>query len=93
MIDNLLIVVPVFPMRILISLSIDEILLLRYVDWSLNFRLVGWLFGFYNTSTFVGYLTLNQFLYKRSVLFQTIQFSMSTQFNCKKKVSFSNYSV
>ena len=26
--------------------------------------LVGWLFGFYGISTFIGYLTPNQFLYK-----------------------------
>ena len=37
------------------------------------------LFGFYGISTFVGYLMPNPFLYKKSVLFQTIQFSMSTQ--------------
>ena len=39
--------------------------------------LVGWLVGFYGISTFVGYLTPNPFLYR----FQTIQFSMSIQFN------------
>ena len=36
------------------------------------------LFGFYGISTFVGYLMPNPFLYKLSVLFQTIQFSVST---------------
>ena len=42
------------------------------------------LFGFYGISTFVGYLIPNQFLYKLTVLFQTIQFSISIQFvkNC-----------
>ena len=35
---------------------------------------------FYGISTFVGYLTPNPFLCKKSVLFQTIQFSVSTQF-------------
>ena len=35
-------------------------------------------------STFVGYLTPNPFLCKSSALFQTIQFSMSTQFGCQK---------
>ena len=30
------------------------------------------LFGFYGISTFVGYLMLNPFLYKQTVLFQTI---------------------
>ena len=33
------------------------------------------LFGFYDISTFVGYLTSNPFLYKLTVLFQTIKFS------------------
>ena len=37
--------------------------------------MVGWLFGFYGISTFVGYLMPNPFLCKKSVLFQTIQFS------------------
>ena len=41
---------------------------------------IGWLVGFYGISTFVGYLTLNPFLYK---LFNSKQFSMSTQFNCQ----------
>ena len=47
-------------------------------------QLVSWLVGFYGISTFLGYLMPNPFLYKYSVLFQTIQFSMSTQFNCQK---------
>ena len=46
-------------------------------------RLVGWLV-FYGISTFVGYLMPNPFLCKWSVLFQTIQISMRTQFNCQK---------
>ena len=54
-------------------------------------RLVGWLVEFYGISTFVDYLTLNPFLCKLSVLFQTIQFSMNTQFNCQN-ISISNYS-
>ena len=40
--------------------------------------------GFYGISTFVGYLMANPFLCKQSVLFKTIQFSMSTQFNFQK---------
>ena len=40
------------------------------------------LVGFNDPSTFLGYLTPDLFLCK-SVLFQTIQFSMSTQFNCQ----------
>ena len=58
---------------------------------------VGWLFGFYGISTFVGYLMPNPFFMK-IVLFQTIQFSISTQFKCKyrlivKNVSISSFSV
>ena len=44
--------------------------------------------GFYGISTFVGYLTPNPFLCKKSVLFKIIQFSMSTQFNCQKHFYF-----
>ena len=56
--------------------------------------MAGWLFGFYGISTFVGYfLTPNPFLYKKSVLFQTIQFSMSTQFNCQKRYYFKLFSL
>ena len=58
-----------------------------------NIRLlVGWLFGFYGISTFVGYLMPNPFLYKWSVQFQAIQFSMSTQFNCHKHFHFKLFS-
>ena len=39
------------------------------------------LVGFYGTSTIVGYLMRNPFLYILTVLFQTIQFSISTQFS------------
>ena len=45
-------------------------------------RLVGWVF--YGISTFVVYLMQNPFLYEYSVLLQTVQFSMSTNFNCQK---------
>ena len=37
-VDNLSIAVHAFPMCILASLSVDEILLLRYVKWFTNFR-------------------------------------------------------
>ena len=53
---------------------------------------VGW-FGFYGISTFVGYLTPNPFLCKWSVLFQTIQFSMITQFNSQKYFYFKLFSL
>ena len=51
--------------------------------------MVGWLVGwvFYGVSTFVGYLMPNSFLYKESVLFQTIQFSVGTV-SMSKTVSF-----
>ena len=38
MVDNLSIVVHALPMHILTSLSVDEILLPRYMNWSTNFR-------------------------------------------------------
>ena len=47
-----------------------------------------WFFGFHGISTLLGYSTPNPFLYKLSVLFQTIQLSMSTQFNCQKQFYF-----
>ena len=47
-----------------------------------------WLVGFYGISTFEGYLTPNPFLCKYSFLFKTIQFSISTQFNCQKNFHF-----
>ena len=46
------------------------------------------LVGFYGISTFIGYLTPNPFLCKYSILFQTIQFTISTQFNCQKHFYF-----
>ena len=36
---------------------------------------------FYGISTIVGYLMPNPFLYNKTVLFQAIQFSISTQFS------------
>ena len=48
----------------------------------------GWLVEFCGISTFVGYLTTNPFLCTYSVLFQTIQFSISIQFNCEKTFVF-----
>ena len=47
-----------------------------------------WFVGFYGISTFVGCLTPNPFLCKESVLFKTIQFSISTQFNFQKHFYF-----
>ena len=42
----------------------------------------GWV-GFYGISTIIGYLMLNSFLCIKTVLFQTIQFSISTRFKCQ----------
>ena len=35
-------------------------------------------FSFYGTSTILGYIMPNPFLYIKTVLFQTVQFSIST---------------
>ena len=48
---------------------------------------------FYGKSTFVGYLMPNPFLYILTVLFQTIQFSMSSQFKCQKEFYFKQSSL
>ena len=58
------------------------------VDW-----FVGWLFGFYGTSTLVGYLTPNLFLYKYQLYLKKNQFIMSTQFNCQKHFYFKLFSL
>ena len=47
----------------------------------------------YGISTFVGYLMPNPFLYKWTILFQTIQFNLSTQFNCQKHSYFKQFSL
>ena len=59
--------------------------------------LTGWLVGFYRISAFIGSLKPNQF-FIQIVLFQTIQFSRSTQFKSTynliaKNISISSYSV
>ena len=38
MVVNLLMTVHALPMRVLTLISVDEILLLRYMNWSTNFR-------------------------------------------------------
>ena len=52
-----------------------------------------WFVGFYGISTFIGYLMPNPFLYKSSVIFQTIQFNMSKQLNCQKNFYFKLFSL
>ena len=54
-------------------------------------KMFGWLLGFYGISNVESYLMPNPFLYKLTVLFQTIQFSISTQF--VKNISISSYSL
>ena len=53
-------------------------------------RLFVWVYGI---TTFVGYLMLNPFLYKWTVLFQTIRFRKSTLFNCQKYFYFKLFSL
>ena len=57
----------------------------------------GWLVGFYGISTFVVFFNAKS-IFMKIVLFQTIQFSINTQFKCKyslivKNISISSYSV
>ena len=47
---------------------------------------------FYGIPTFVGYLMPNPFLYKQTVLFQIIQFSISAQFICQNHFYFKLFS-
>ena len=47
----------------------------------------GWLFGFYAISTFVGFFNAKS-IFMKIVIFQTVQFSLSTHFNCSKKFLF-----
>ena len=69
-------------LRYEIYISLEMTLSFIIEGWNIHFIwngwLVGWLFGFYGISTFVGYLMPNLFLCKYLVLFQTIQFSIST---------------
>ena len=50
------------------------------------------LFGFYGISSFVGYLMLNPF-YTNKQIYQTIQFSISAQFDCQKHFYFKQFSL
>ena len=51
--------------------------------------MVGW---FYGISTFIGYFNAKS-IFMQIVLFQAIQFSMSTQFNCQKHFYFKPFSL
>ena len=46
------------------------------------------LFVFYSISTFIVFFNANPFLYKLTVIFQTIQFITSTKFNNQKTFLF-----
>ena len=52
-----------------------------------------WLVGFYDISTIVRYLMPNPFLCIQIVLFQTIQFTINTQFKCQKQFYFKLFSL
>ena len=91
-------------LHLYISIHSEKKIIHKYIKWKkhkknkikenkIKERLVGWLVGFYGISTFVGYLTPNPFLYKESVHFQTIQFSMSIQLNCQKHFYFKPFSL
>ena len=80
-IDNLLIAVDAVSKPMLTPFFHFIIFFISIIHW---FGLL----GFYGISTFIGYLTPNSFLWKYSILFQTIQFSISTQFNCQKHFYF-----
>ena len=51
------------------------------------------LFGFYGITTFVCHLMPNPFLYKQTVLFFKIQFSISTKFNSQKHFYFKQFNL
>ena len=53
-------------------------------------KLVGWLLEFYGISNIVGYSTPNSFLYKQSVIFQTIQYKYRF---CLHTVKYQNSSI
>ena len=52
-----------------------------------------WLIWLYSISTIVDYLMSNPFLCIWILLFQTIQFSLSTQFKCQKQFYFKLFSL
>ena len=51
-------------------------------------QIVGWLFEFYGISTFVA-----KFIFMKIVLFETIQFRISTQFKCKYSLIVESISI
>ena len=82
-------------MKLRISLFTNLYLIKPWVAYNENLKLLivavlfitlVWfgLVWFYGISTIKVYLMPNPFLYNQTVLFQTIQFSISTQFKCQK---------
>ena len=63
-----------------------------YINTFLVGWLVGVLVGFYGVSTFVGYFMPKQ-IFMQIVLFQAIQFCISTQFNCQNHFYFKLFSL
>ena len=68
----------------------DGNFLLSVLFISLSCKLFG-LVWFCGISTIVGYLMPNPLLYIKTVLFQTIQFSISTQFQCQRQFYFKQF--
>ena len=79
-------------MTFLLTVAAEESECYNFMECFFNTDLFVCLFGFYSITTFVGYLMPNPFLYKWTVLFQIIQFSISTQFNCQKHFYFTQFS-
>ena len=54
--------------------------------------MVGWLFGFYGISFFCRLFNAKS-IFMKILLFQTIQFSISTQFECENHFYFKLFSL
>ena len=70
-----------------VTFTIIDLHIWNFTLLDLTLNCIDCLFGFHGTSTFVGYLMPNPF-YTKTVLFQSIQFSKSTQFSCQKSFFF-----
>ena len=64
------------------------------VDWSWESidKILVWLVGFYGISTFCRLFNAKS-IFIKIVLFQTVQFRISTQFKCKYSVIVKNISI
>ena len=74
----------------------NNLYLIIWIEITIHIKDVGWL-SFMACQVLwhiiVGYSMPNSFLCKKSVLFQTIQFSMTTLFNCQKHFYFKLFSL